>query len=257
MNRDKCKRALFLCVKYLVSAAVVAVVVGPLLVTLFTSVKTQAQLASTSPILPPAPGAWNWDNYAEVLGAKLLPVAVKNTAVIVVVRLVMGCFYLGMLVPTFVVEIARFKVIQSMGLYNTLGAPIIIYVASDLMQLYLYMQFVSKIPKALDESALIDGCGYFRIFYSIIFPLLAPATATVVILKIVNIVNDMYVPYLYMPKTKLKTLTTFLMNYAGAQQGSWPTLAAAIIVVLIPTVVLYLIFHKQITEGLSAGATKE
>ena len=169
----------------------------------------------------------------------------------------MGCFYLGMLVPTFVVEIARFKVIQSMGLYNTLGAPIIIYVASDLMQLYLYMQFVSKIPKALDESALIDGCGYFRIFYSIIFPLLAPATATVVILKIVNIVNDMYVPYLYMPKTKLKTLTTFLMNYAGAQQGSWPTLAAAIIVVLIPTVVLYLIFHQQITEGLSAGATKE
>lgn len=78
------------------------------------------------------------------------------------------------------------------------------------------------------------GCGYFRIFYSIIFPLLAPATATVVILKIVNIVNDMYVPYLYMPKTKLKTLTTFLMNYAGAQQGSWPTLAAAIIVVLSP-----------------------
>ena len=56
MNRDKCKRALFLCVKYLVSAAVVAVVVGPLLVTLFTSVKTQAQLASTSPILPPVRG---------------------------------------------------------------------------------------------------------------------------------------------------------------------------------------------------------
>ena len=55
----------------------------------------------------------------------------------------------------------------------------------------------------------------------------------------------------------MPTLTTFLMNYAGAQQGSWPTLAAAIIVVLIPTVVLYLIFHKQITEGLSAGATKE
>ena len=91
MNRDKCKRSLFLCVKYLVSAAVVAVVVGPLLVTLFTSVKTQAQLASTSPILPPAPGAWNWDNYAEVLGAKLLPVAVKNTAVILVVSIFSTC----------------------------------------------------------------------------------------------------------------------------------------------------------------------
>ena len=281
MNLDKLKRILILCVKYLVSAVIIAVVSGPLLVTLFTSVKTQVQLGNTSAILPPALGEWTWENYAEVLGAKLLPDAFKNTGIILVIsiffnvlfgsvtayclqrfefrfkKLIMGCFYLGMMVPTFVVEIARFKVIQSIGLYNTLGAPIIIYVASDLMQLYLYMQFVSKIPKALDESALIDGCGYFRIFYRIIFPLLMPATATVIIIKIVNIVNDMYVPYLYMPKTKLKTLTTFLMNYAGAQQGSWPTLAAAIVVVLIPTVVLYLIFHKQITEGLSAGATKE
>ena len=281
MNLDKLKRILILCVKYLVSAVIIAVVIGPLLVTLFTSVKTQVQLGNTSAILPPALGEWTWENYAEVLGAKLLPDAFKNTGIILVIsiffnvlfgsvtayclqrfefrfkKLIMGCFYLGMMVPTFVVEIARFKVIQSIGLYNTLGAPIIINVASDLMQLYLYMQFVSKIPKALDESALIDGCGYFRIFYRIIFPLLMPATATVIIIKIVNIVNDMYVPYLYMPKTKLKTLTTFLMNYAGAQQGSWPTLAAAIVVVLIPTVVLYLIFHKQITEGLSAGATKE
>ena len=281
MNLDKLKRILILCVKYLVSAVIIAVVIGPLLVTLFASVKTQVQLGNTSAILPPALGEWTWENYAEVLGAKLLPDAFKNTGIILVIsiffnvlfgsvtayclqrfefrfkKLIMGCFYLGMMVPTVVVEIARFKVIQSIGLYNTLGAPIIIYVASDLMQLYLYMQFVSKIPKALDESALIDGCGYFRIFYRIIFPLLMPATATVIIIKIVNIVNDMYVPYLYMPKTKLKTLTTFLMNYAGAQQGSWPTLAAAIVVVLIPTVVLYLIFHKQITEGLSAGATKE
>ena len=281
MNLDKAKRVLILCIKYLVSLIIIAVVIGPLLVTLFTSVKTQVQLGNTSAILPPSLSDWTWGNYAEVLGAKLLPDAFKNTGIILVVsiffnvmfgsvtayclqrfefrfkKVIMGCFYMGMLVPTFVVEIARFKVIQSLGLYNTLGAPIIIYVASDLMQLYLYMQFVSKIPKALDESALIDGCGYFRIFYRIIFPLLMPATATVIIIKIVNIVNDMYVPYLYMPKTKLKTLTTFLMNYAGAQQGSWPTLAAAIIVVLIPTVVLYLIFHKQITEGLSAGATKE
>lgn len=281
MNLDKAKRVLILCIKYLVSLVIIAVVIGPLLVTLFTSVKTQVQLGNTSAILPPSLSDWTWENYAEVLGAKLLPEAFKNTGIILVVsiffnvmfgsvtayclqrfefrfkKVIMGCFYMGMLVPTFVVEIARFKVIQSLGLYNTLGAPIIIYVASDLMQLYLYMQFVSKIPKALDESALIDGCGYFRIFYRIIFPLLMPATATVIIIKIVNIVNDMYVPYLYMPKTKLKTLTTFLMNYAGAQQGSWPTLAAAITVVLIPTVVLYLIFHKQITEGLSAGATKE
>ncbi len=281
MNKHKYKRIGIAALKYLVSAVIILVVMGPLLVTLFTSFKTQAQLGSGSSILPPPLAEITLKNYAEVLGARLLIPAVKNTVIILVVsitlnillgsvtayclerfdfrfkKVIMGCFYLGMLVPTFVVEIARFKVIQGMGLYNSLGAPIIIYVASDLMQLYLYMQFVSKLPRALDESALIDGCNYFQIFYRIIFPLLAPATATVVVLKIVNIVNDMYVPYLYMPKTKLKTLTTFLMNYAGAQQGSWPTLAAAIVVVLIPTVLLYVFFHRQITEGLSAGATKE
>lgn len=279
--REKGKRALMLCVKYLISAVIVAVILSPVVVTFVTSVKTQAHLASTSPILLPPLNEITWANYEKVLGAKLLVPAIKNTFTIMIVSIVfnvmlgsvtayclqrfqfkgrafvMGCFYLGMLVPTFVVEIARFKVIQSFGLYNSLGAPIIIYVASDLMQLYLYMQFVGKIPAALDESALIDGCGFFGIFYKIIFPLLMPATATVVIIKIVNIINDMYVPYLYMPKTKLKTLTTFLMNYASAQQGSWPTLAAAIVVVLIPPLVLYVFFHRQITEGLSAGATKE
>lgn len=77
------------------------------------------------------------------------------------------------LVPTFVTEIARFKIINGLGLYNTLGAPIVIYVASDLMQLYIYRQFISTIPPSLDESALLDGCSYFGVFSRIIFPLLA------------------------------------------------------------------------------------
>ncbi len=102
----------------------------------------------------------------------------------------------------------------------------------------------------------LDGCGYYRIFSKIIFPLLAPATATLVIIKSVNIINDMYIPYLYMPSTRLKTLSTFLMSYASAQQGSWQILAAAIVVVMIPTLSIYIFFQKYIFEGVSAGAVK-
>ena len=281
MQIEKWKKTAVLLLQYLVSAVMILVVIGPLLVTLFTSVKTPAHMASTSPLALPPLSELTLANYQKVLSAKLLKSAFQNTTIILVVSiffnvlfgsvtayclqrftfrfkaLITGCFYLGMLVPTFVVEIARFKVIQRMGLYNSLGAPIIIYIASDLMQLFIYMQFISKISSALDESALIDGCNYFQIFYKIIFPLLAPATATVVIVKMVNIINDMYIPYLYIPKTSLKTLTTFLMNYASAQQGSWQTLSAAIVVVLIPTLLLYVVFHRQITEGLAAGAIKE
>jgi len=87
--------------------------------------------------------------------------------------------------------------------------------------------------------------------------LLAPATATIAIIKSVTIINDMYIPYLYMPNNKLKTLTTFLMTYAGAKQGSWQYLSAAIIIIMIPTVVIYFIFQKHIMSGIVAGAVKE
>lgn len=158
-------------------------------------------------------------------------------------------------ITAFIIE--RFQIIQGLRLYNTIGAPIVIYVASDLMQLYIYRQFISGISVALDEAALLDGCSYFGLFVKIIFPLLAPATATVCIIKAINIINDMYIPYLYMPKNKLRTLTTFLMNYANAQRGSWQTLAAGIIIIMIPTIALYVFFQKYILAGVAAGAVKE
>jgi multiple sugar transport system permease protein len=162
-----------------------------------------------------------------------------------------------MLIPNFVTEIARFRIIQGMHLYNTLGAPIVIYIASDLMQLYIYRQFLSGISVTLDEAALLDGCSYFRLFIKIIFPLLAPATATVCIIKAINIINDMYIPYLYMPKNKLRTLTTYIMNFANAQQGSWQLLAAGIIIVMISTIIIYVFFQKYIIAGVTAGSVKE
>ena len=125
------------------------------------------------------------------------------------------------------------------------------------MQLYIYRQFVSTLSPSLDESALLDGCSYYGLFARIIFPLLAPATATVVIIKSINIINDMYIPYLYMPANRLRTLTTFLMNFANAQQGSWQKLAAGIIVIMLPTILIYLFFQKYILAGIAAGAVKE
>jgi multiple sugar transport system permease protein len=126
-----------------------------------------------------------------------------------------------------------------------------------LVQLYIYLQFVSKIPVSLDESAELDGCSYFRLFWQIIFPLLAPASATVGIIKFVHIINDMYIPYLYMPKQSLRTLTTFLMSYSDAESGSWELLSAAIILVMLPNIIIYIFAQQYIMDGLTAGAVKE
>lgn len=268
-------------VKLLVGIGICLIVLAPILITLFASLKTKADMTNTSPLLLPSLDKITGENYVAVLSDKKFYTGLKNSFLIAFISIifnvilgsitayclerfefrfkktVFAMFFLGMMVPTFVTEIARFGLISSLELYNTLAAPIVIYVASDLMQLYIYRQFIGKISVSLDESALIDGCGYFRLFWQIIFPLLAPATATVVVIKAVNIINDMYIPYLYMPSNKLKTLTTFLMQYSSAQKGSWQNLSAAIIIVMIPTILIYVFAQRYIMEGLSAGAVKE
>ena len=275
------QRTLQQIVKQVICLCMVSIVLAPILLTLFAAFKTKADMVNTSPLLLPPLSRVTTDNFQKVLGDKYLLIGFKNTGIILVFsiffnvlfgtitafilerfqfrfkKLIMSLFFLGMLIPSFVTEIARFKIINGLGLYNTLGAPIVIYVASDLMQLYIYRQFISTLPVSLDESALLDGCSYFGLFTRIIFPLLAPATATVVIIKAITIINDMYIPYLYMQKNKLRTLTTFLMNYANAQQGSWQNLAAGIIIIMLPTIVIYLFFQKYILAGIAAGAVKE
>lgn len=164
---------------------------------------------------------------------------------------------IAIMVMIVIIYVVQNKIIHGIGLYRALGAPILIYVASDLMQLYIYRQFLSTISTSLDESALLDGCSYFQLFVRIIFPLLAPATATVAIIKSITIINDMYIPYLHMPGNKQRTLTTFLMDYANAQQGSWQTLAADIIIIMLPTVLIYVFFQRYILAGVAAGAVKE
>ncbi len=267
--------------KEIVCIAMVIIVIAPILLTLFASFKSGSDMVNTSPLALPPLERITFKNFIKVLTDKYLFIGLKNTAIILVVSLffnvifgtvtayvierfkfkgksfVVMLFFAGMLIPTFVTEIARFRIISSLGLYNTLAAPMIIYIASDLMQLYIYRQFISKISVSLDESAILDGCSYFGLFTRIIFPLLAPATATVCIIKAINIINDMYIPYLYMPKNKLRTLTTFLMNYANAQQGSWQTLAAGIIIIMLPAILLYIFFQRYILDGVVAGAVKE
>ena len=275
------KRLLTQIMKQIVCLCMVLIVLAPILLTLFAALKTKGDMATTSPLLLPALNKITFENFKDVITDKYLILGFKNTGIILLIflffnvmfgtitafiierfefkgkNIVVALFFMGMLIPIFVTEIARFQIIQGLHLYNTIWTPIVIYVASDLMQLYIYRQFISGLSVALDEAALLDGCSYFGLFVRIIFPLLAPATATVCIIKAINIINDMYIPYLYMPKNKLRTLTTFLMNYANAQQGSWQTLAAGIIIIMIPTIAIYIFFQKYILAGVAAGAVKE
>jgi multiple sugar transport system permease protein len=267
--------------KYGVLAAITIIVFLPILITLFASLKTPMQLGSDFPLKPPDPVNLYLENYKTVFLKGKMLLGFRNSVLLVLAsvainsllgsmtaytlcrfdfklkKVIMGLFMLGMVIPNYITEIARFPVIRALSLYNTIGAPVIIYAATDLMQIYIYTQFVDKISNSIDESGMMDGASYFTVFWRIIFPLLMPATATLAIIKAVDVINDMYIPYLYMPSGKLRTLTTTLMDFSSARAGKWEELSAAIMLVLIPTLIIYLIFRKFIFAGVVAGAVKE
>ena len=142
-------------VKQLICIGMAVIVILPILLTLFAALKTRGDMVNTSPLA--LPENVTWENFKEVLGDKYLWVGFRNTALILVISLffnillgtitafiierfdfpfkkgVVGLFFVGMLVPTFVTEIARFKIISGIGLYGSIGAPILIYAASDLI----------------------------------------------------------------------------------------------------------------------------
>ena len=172
------------------------------------------------------------------------------------VNVIFNMFVLSVMIPTITTQVATFTIIKSLGLFNTIFAGIVLYLATDLTQIYIFLQFLDKIPKEIDESGLTDGASYFRIFGALILPQLRPAMTTAAIIKFITIYNDMFTPYLYMPKSTLRTITISILSFSGDRTSEWNLMAAGIVMVLLPTLVLYLFFQRFIIAGLSEGAVK-
>lgn len=274
------KRLLGSSAKYLLVLLVCLMILVPILIFLIASFKTNQDFATSS--LFALPRAYTLDNYKMVLEKGRFLLAIKNTFIIlaasILLNIVLGSTFAYVLarfdfklkalililmmgarvIPGITTQVATFTIISKLGLYNTLGAPILLYAGADIVQVILYMEFVRNTPVSLDESAHIDGANYYRIFISIIFPLLTPATLTTVILKMVSVYNDMYIPYLYMPKASLAVVSTSLMKFCGSNYGAQVTaMGAAFITVMIPMFALYVCSQKKLFGGITAGAVKE
>lgn len=167
-----------------------------------------------------------------------------------------GLFLFATIIPAITTQVVNYKTIQALGLTNNLFGPILIYVGADILQIYIYLQFIRNIPYELDESAMLEGASLVKIFRSIIFPLLAPATATIVILKTISIYNDMFIPLLYLPRAEHVVISTSLMRFFGVNSGDWQLISSAILIIMIPTAIMYLLLQKYIFAGVTSGAVK-
>ena len=136
-------------------------------------------------------------------------------------------------------------------------APIILNIGTDIISIYIFIQFLGQISYSLDESAIMDGASYPRVYFSIILPNLKPAIATVLIIKFVGIYNDFYTPKLYMPDDDHVVISTVLYNLMNATSVQSEVVFAGIVICIIPTLIIFLLLQKYIYSGLVSGAVKE
>lgn len=163
-------------------------------------------------------------------------------------------FLLASIVPSVTMQISIFQLISNIGLFDTPFSLILLYSGTDIISIYILLQFLNNIPKEVDEAALVDGCNYFQIFWKIIMPLMRPAIATVCIIKGIAYYNDYYIPSLYWPSKK--TISTFLQAMNGANDTDWGVVCAGVVIAIIPTILVFLVLQKQIYSGLTSGAVK-
>ncbi|MHA7283157.1 carbohydrate ABC transporter permease [Arthrobacter sp. TMS2-4] len=261
----------------LVLAALVSLV--PLVTILMTSFKTQEEFRTTSPLTPPE----NWTNFSNFVTAFdsggmitgfinttiILIVSVTGTILIGTMaayaldrftfrgrRLVIFAFLLATLVPAVTTQVATFQVINALGLFNTRGAAMVLFMGTDIIAIYIFLQFMKSISPSLDEAAMIDGANRFTIYWRIILPLLKPAIATVVIIKGIAVYNEFYIPFLYMPSRDLGVISTSLFRFTGPFGSQWQVISAGTILVIVPTIIAFIFLQRYIYNGLTAGATK-
>lgn len=161
----------------------------------------------------------------------------------------------GLMVPAAILP--TIWVLQKIGLYKTLAGMIFIETALQIpFTIMLYRGFMGSIPVELEEAGYIDGCTPWNIFMRIIFPLLKPVTATVVILNAVTIFNDFTNPLYFLPGAKNATVQLTLYNFMGQYSSSYNMLFADVILITVPMLILFIFFNKRIVDGMVAGAVK-
>ena len=155
------------------------------------------------------------------------------------------------------IMIPLFVMINQVGLYDTKLGVLIPYVGIGLpMGVYLCTEYIKSVPDALVESARIDGAKYFRIFGSIIVPMAKPVATTLAILTISGTWNEFMLINMLTSSTKNKSLPVGIQSFAGALSTDYGKLFASLVIGLLPMLLFYIVFRKEITKGVAAGAVK-
>ncbi|MBC8059438.1 MAG: carbohydrate ABC transporter permease [Clostridiaceae bacterium] len=166
-------------------------------------------------------------------------------------------FISAMIIPFQAIMIPMVKVAHNMGWINSYYGIIFCYLGFGVsLTVFLYHGFIKGIPVELEEAAIVDGCSVYRVFWSIVFPLLKPITVTVIILNSLWIWNDFLLPLLVIPNEKYRTIPLAANAFFSQYTKQWDLALAGLVMSIIPIIILFLSLQKFIIKGITAGSVK-
>ena len=164
---------------------------------------------------------------------------------------------LGIMIPIRLGTVSLIRLFNSMGIYDTLWALILVYTASGLpIAIFILSEYMRQVPLDLKDAARVDGASEYRILFTLVMPLIRPALATVLVFNMIPIWNDLWFPLTLAPSIEVRTVTLGLSEFAGQYKTDWTALLAALSLAMVPILVLYSIFSRQFIRGLTRGAVK-
>ena len=170
--------------------------------------------------------------------------------------LIRNLFLIATLIPGIAMQVTTYQIMTDLNLVNTLVGYIILMSGTDVISIYIFLQFFENLDVALDESAVLEGCTYFGVFFKILLPLTIPAIVTVAVLKGVGVYNEYYNANLYLNSGKFYTVSTALYSFSGPYKSQFNIICAGVLLTLLPPLVVFLIFQKQVYAGLASGSVK-
>ena len=226
------------------------------------------------------PDKLNWANYTEVLTGGFLNYF-KNSVIVLAVSLILllfisacasyplarfkfklaqpiyGLIVACMSIPVHITLIPVFKMSKATGLYDSIWAVIGPYIAFAVpISVFILTSFMQEIPREIEESAEIDGCGKIQMFFSMILPLAKPGLATLAIYNGVNMWNEFSFAYTLTQSSPNRTLPLAIWEFQGQYSMNTPMIMAVLTLTLLPMIIMFIIFQDKLVKGMTAGAVK-
>ncbi|MBO7662844.1 MAG: carbohydrate ABC transporter permease [Clostridia bacterium] len=273
------KRFIIRFLEYLALLLASFIALLPLISSFMISFKTAEEYGSTNAMTPPQ--NWlNFNNYIQVwTEGDMLRAFLTSAGVVVVVvlvsvmmgsmlayvlnrfrfpgnNLIRNLFMIATLIPGIAMQVTTYQIMKDLGFLNSIVGYAILMSGTDVISIYIFLQYFENLDVALDESAVLEGCTYFGVFFKILLPLTKPAIITVAVLKGVGVYNEYYNANLYLQSNSWRTISTALYSFSGPFKSSYNIICAGVLLTLIPSLIVFLFFQKQVYAGLASGSVK-